>query len=258
LSVERWADGAPGSRPPEADGGAAGQGCRTDRAPRGGWGGPCQPDGVCRISGTGPAVPGGGEGGSPRGRPAGGPFCPILGGFGGVSRTPENGDFGPFLGGSWRGRKWPEKPRFWAILGPPRKSRILGPGGKNPEIWEISKTETHKFANYLSRLGELLNTLQNVHFFAPPLPKSGISGGVRGGSGRGPKTPQKPPFLGFPVPHQAGPKTPDFGGFGGVSPTRPARAGGPPSGRGLPGAAVRGPCGRPTWERGGPRPARSM
>ena len=130
LSGERWTDDAPGSRPPEADGGAVGQGCRLTA--------PLEEGGAARVNLTGsagfpgpaPPSPGVGGGGRPGDAPPGGPFCPILGGFGGVSRTPENGDFGPFLGGSWRGRKWPEKPRFWAILGPGPRGAILARGGE--------------------------------------------------------------------------------------------------------------------------------
>ena len=53
-----------------------------------------------------------------------------------------------------------------------RKNR-QNPGG--PPVSPKVKTDTRD----LSRLGELLNTLENVHFFAPPGDTG--SGGVRGG-----------------------------------------------------------------------------
>ena len=134
-------------------------------------------------------------------------------------------DFGPFWGGLGDPPKTPDFARFWAFLGPGGKSPILAAGRKNPDFLEISKSEAHKFANYLSRLGELLNTLQNVHFFAPPLPKSGISGGGQGGLREGSQNPPKCPFFGgFRAPQETPPKPPFLGVLGGGSP-RPARPG---------------------------------
>ena len=133
LSGERWTDDAPGSRPPEADGGAVGQGCRLTA--------PLEEGGAARVNLTGsagfpgpaPPSPGVGGGGRPGDAPPGAIFSRFWGVFGPLPDFPKMAILTPKMGGSWTLRKWPENARFSRILGPPARGGILGRGAENPE-----------------------------------------------------------------------------------------------------------------------------
>ena len=121
--------------------------------------------------GGGPGgAPGGPPGGPPRGAPRapGGPrarkFPEIPPGPPGPPGGPRRGHFGGFSGLLHRALD-----RIWGV------SR----GGRFPAQF-VPKMAKKKFN--LSRLGELLNTLRNVH----PRPPGGVPGGPPGGAPRGP------------------------------------------------------------------------
>ena len=120
---------------------------------------------------------------------------------GGIRGVPRGGRFGGVFPGSGGGRNSPRGPpreisgiffwgfsegRFW---GPPIIQKAMDMGGYVPNP---------KFCpRILSRLGELLNTLRNVH---PPRP-----GGVPGGT---PGVPLRNPYTrGLNRPHKKDPQT---------------------------------------------------
>ena len=108
----------------------------------------------------------------------------------------------------------------------------------------------------LSRLGELLNTQKNVHFFAPRGTPPG--GGVRGGFWGVVSDPPKNPLLNTKY-SLFGPKTAQNGGPGGAAREPPGGAPGAPRGRppgGAPGGAPRARA--PGRGRPGGRPGRGV
>ena len=124
----------------------------------------------------------------------GGPGGSKKGGFpGGPGDPPKRADFGPKKGGfSGPGKTGPggpenaENPEFWEKIG----------NSKNGVFWAYFWCEIRpKPGKNLSRLGELLNTLENVPPRAPRTPILGPPGppkkGVLGG-------PQNPGFPGAP------------------------------------------------------------
>ena len=129
------------------------------------------------------------------------------------------GRFWADFGGSWGG----QKPPFLGVPGGvpggapggPRGAPGGPPGPGGPRVYKNSFRVGY-CTIFVSRLGELLNTLENVHFFAPRGPPRDPP---RGGPGT--------PFLGA----KKGPENPPFSGVPG------APSGGPP---GPPGRGVRG------------------
>ena len=107
---------------------------------------------------------------------------PIQGGLGGVSPQAQ---WNPHTGGPQNGPKMAQ-------------IRIC------PELSQISVPK--KVSRELSRLGELLNTQKNVHFFVPRGP-GGVPGGSRGGPQGGP---QGGHFGGYFGGYFGPPKNPHF------------------------------------------------
>ena len=142
------------------------------------------------------------------------------------------GRFWADFGGSWGG----QKPPFLGVPGGvpggapggPRGAPGGPPGPGGPRVYKNSFRVGY-CTIFVSRLGELLNTLENVHFFAPRgPPRDPPRGGSRDPLFGGQKRPRKPPFFG-------GPRGP-LGGAPG-----PPGAGGP--GRQIP--PLRGTCSPP-------------
>ena len=159
----------------------------------------------CSSSPEGTPTVDGGYRGSPGDPPGGGP-----------PGTPQRGVPGGSLGGPW-GPPWGPPPEGGSRGGPGGGPRGApgGPGGQKSGVpRETARVEL--IHQHLSRLGELLNTLENVH---PPRP-GGPGGAPPGGPPRGgPGTPPRgahfdplpggsrgaPPWgsLGAPVPGDA-------------------------------------------------------
>ena len=106
-------------------------------------------------------------------------------------------------------RKWPKMADFPDF--PPRGRKSRFPGG-GPKIREFCTGPMDIRCSDLSRLGELLNTLENVHFSAPAGPPAGRKWpiltppqrGVQKGPFSGPSgTPQMGPISGPIWPHPA-------------------------------------------------------
>ena len=116
-----------------------------------------------------------------------------------VRRLPPEGVPGGVSGGSQGGS--------WGA--PPRGARPAGPGGRpggsrggvrNPLLRRSAQVKlAHQ---HLSRLGELLNTLENVHPRGPPGPpgRTPPPGGVPGGVPGGPWITPRGPYPGDPPP----------------------------------------------------------